>query len=264
MSSKSASQKYRRWYAALLRLYPASYRVRFGEGMEQTFNDILRERAGEEKGLFVFMLWMCVETSVGIIKENITNVFMRTTTKRLSIWAVAVSFILSIPLVLTLLGSGTAGEGWHWTLPDFVLIGGALFSIALAYELIARRTKITVYRAAFSLGLAGAFLLFWVNGAVGIIGNEGQPANVLYGAVFVVGLVGSLASRFQPKGMARTLFVAAIVQMLVPVAALIIWPSSAISWSPSVLGVFILSAFFAAFFLVSAMLFQRADALASK
>ena len=31
----------------------------------------------------------------------------------------------------------------------------------------------------FGVGLAGAFLLFWVNGAVGIIGNEGQPANLM-------------------------------------------------------------------------------------
>ena len=114
------------------------------------------------------------------------------------------------------------------------------------------------YRKAFGVGLAGAFLLFWVNGAVGIIGNENQPANLMYGIVFVVGFIGSLVARFKPRGMAYTLFAAALVQMSVPVIALIIWPPPTTSWSPSIPGVFVLSAFFAILFIISARLFQRA------
>ncbi|MAF79740.1 hypothetical protein CL629_01535 [bacterium] len=127
-------------------------------------------------------------------------------------------------------------------------------------KLVARKGGTVVYRVAFGFGLAGAFLLFWVNGAVGIIGNEAQPANLLYGAVFAVGLVGSLISRFKPRGMARTLIAAAFTQMLVPIVALFIWPPPAISWSPSVFGVFVLSAFFAMLFIISALLFRRASA----
>jgi hypothetical protein len=44
-------RRYRHWYAKLLRLYPKPYYERFGEGMEQTFNDLLRERAEEKRGL---------------------------------------------------------------------------------------------------------------------------------------------------------------------------------------------------------------------
>ena len=183
---------------------------------------------------------------------------MQNIIKRLVVWAVVIVLILTIPLVLTLLGSGVDGDGWHWTLSDFVIIGGLMFGVGLAYELLARRSEKTVYRAAFGVGLAGAFLLFWVNGAVGIIGDEGQSANLMYGAVFAVGFIGSLMARFKPRGMARTLFAAAVVQMLVPAVALFVWPPPANSWSPGVFGVFVLSAFFAMLFAVSAMLFLRA------
>lgn len=146
----------------------------------------------------------------------------------------------------------------QWSPFDFLLMGTVLFGIGLAYLLIARKSEQTVYRAAFGIGLLGAFLLFWVNGAVGIIGNEGQAANLLYGAVFVVGLVGAVMARFKPPGMARTLFAAAFMQLLVPVIALLIWPPPTTSWSPGIFGVFLLTAFFAVLFLVSGLLFQRA------
>jgi len=145
-----------------------------------------------------------------------------------------------------------------WTLFDFILMGALLFGAGLAYELVARRSEKTVYRVALGIGLAGAFFLLWVNGAVGIIGNEGQPANWMYGAVFVVGFVGSLLSRFKPHGMARTLFTAAFVQLLVPVIALLIWPPPDTSWAPGIFGVFVLNAIFVMLFIVSALLFRRA------
>lgn len=147
----------------------------------------------------------------------------------------------------------------NWDVFDFVLMGAVLFGIGLAYELIARRSEKTVYRVAFGVGLAGAFLLFWVNAAVGIIGNEGQPANLLYGVVFVVGFIGSLVARFKSSGMARTLFSAAFAQMIIPVIAFLIWPPPVTSWAPSVFGVFMLNTFFATMFAISGLLFRKAS-----
>ncbi|MDP2629715.1 MAG: hypothetical protein Q8P45_03395 [Candidatus Harrisonbacteria bacterium] len=181
---------------------------------------------------------------------------MKNTTKRLSVWAGVVALILLLPLVAM-----QFTDEANWSLSDFIFMGAALFGLGLAYELIARRSEKTVYRVAFGLGLAGAFLLFWVNGAVGIIGSEDNPANLLYGAVFVVGLIGSLISRFKPRGMAGTLFAAAFVQMLVPVIALIVWRPD---FSPGVVQVFVLNAFFALLFISSALLFRRASAMGSR
>ena len=183
---------------------------------------------------------------------------MQLNVKRLLVWAGIVALLLMIPLIAM---QFTTEVNWDFT--DFAIMGAILFGIGFAYELIAGRSANTVYRTAFGVGLLGAFLLFWVNAAVGIIGNEGQPANLLYGAVFVVGLVGALISRFKAKGMSNTLFVATIVQMLVPMTAYFVWPPPETSWSPSVLGVFVLSGFFAVIFLVSGMLFRKAIPSAS-
>jgi hypothetical protein len=202
---------------------------------------------------------MIVEISAGLIRENVKYMITQNVTRRLMVWAIVIALLLLIPLALTLLGSGVDGEGVHWTPFDFIVMGGLLFGIGLAYELLARRSEKTVYRVAFGVGLVAAFLLCWVNGAVGIIGNEGNPANLMYGAVFVVGVVGSLMARFKSRGMARTLFAAALVQMLVPVIALLIWPPRVTSWGAAgVFGAFVLNAFFAMLFVGSALLFRHA------
>jgi hypothetical protein len=252
MADEQAIARYRHWYRKLLRCYARPYRERFAESMEQTFNDICRERAAAGHGLVGFVLWVCVETSAGIVRENVRFIMMQNTTRRLVVWAVVVALLLMIPLV----AMQFTGEV-NWDLFDFVVMGGLLFGVGLAYELVARRSGKTVYRIAFGVGLVAAFLLAWVNGAVGIIGSENQPANLMYGAVFAVGVIGSLVARFKPRGMAHTLFAAALVQLSVPVIALIIWPQ--ISWGGAgLVGVFVLNAFFAALFVVSALLFRQA------
>src|SRR6185503_21005307 len=81
MVSEPSLQRYRKWYAKLLRLYPRQYRERFGEAMEQTFNDLYRERIKAERGLLTFVLWIFLETSAGIIRENAT-MLMRWSMKR--------------------------------------------------------------------------------------------------------------------------------------------------------------------------------------
>ena len=59
----------RQWYARLLRLYPRNYRERMGESMEQTFNDLCRERRAAGEGLFGFVLWTFADTFIGILRE---------------------------------------------------------------------------------------------------------------------------------------------------------------------------------------------------
>ena len=77
MASEHSIARYRNLYARLLRLYPKPYRERFGEGMEQTFSDLLRERRDAERGVFAFALWMFVETSAGILRENLGALMAR-------------------------------------------------------------------------------------------------------------------------------------------------------------------------------------------
>ena len=214
--------------------------------MEQTFNDLLRERAVEEKGLFGFALWMFVETSAGIIRENMTLIIMRKNIIRI---ALVTACILLVPLVAM-----QFTEEVNWDLFDFAFMGTLLFGTGLAYELVARKAGAIAYRAAVGVALAAALLLVWVNGAVGIIGNG--PVNLMYFGVLAVLVIGAAVARLEPQGMARALFATALAQALVPVIALVIWKPD---FPPGVLQVFGLNAFFVMLFVGSALLFRRAS-----
>ena len=142
---------------------------------------------------------------------------------------------------------------WPWTVGDFVFGGVVLFGAAAIYELVARRLGKIAYRAAVGLAVATALLLVWINAAVGIIGDG--PVNLMYFGVLVIGMIGAITARLEPRGMARTLFGMALAQMLVPVLALVIWNPP---FNPGVVPVFCLNAVFAALFVGSGLLFRRA------
>jgi hypothetical protein len=166
--------------------------------------------------------------------------------------ALATASILMVPLMAMM-----SSDEVNWDLFDFIVMGVLLFGTGLSYVLISRISDSIAYRAAVGVAVAAGFLLIWVNLAVGIMGSEDNPANLLYLGVLAVGLLGAGIARLQSRGMARTLFVTALAQMLVPVIALIIWRPS-LDEPPGIIGIFILNSFFAALFIVSALLFRRA------
>lgn len=75
--------------------------------------------------------------------------------------AIVVGLILLIPLVLTLLGSGVDGEGWHWTLGDFIVIGTLLLGTGLAIDFAAKKITNPVYRVFAVVAIVALFLLIW-------------------------------------------------------------------------------------------------------
>ena len=141
-----------------------------------------------------------------------------------------------------------------WGLADFAVAGALLFGAGLMYELIARKMDNIAYRIAVGIAVATALFLIWMNLAVGIIGTEDNPANLMYGGVVIVGIIGSLIARFRPHGMSRVLFATALAQMLVGVIALIAGMG----------GTLIPDLFFAALWLGSALFFRRASAIDTK
>jgi hypothetical protein len=170
--------------------------------------------------------------------------------------ALATAFILMVPLVAMQFTAEV-----NWSLGDFVVMGVLLFGAGFTYVLIARLSNILAYRAAVGIAVAAGLFLIWINLAVGLIGSEDNPANQLYAGVLAIGFIGALIARFRPRGMARALFATALAQFLVPVMAMIIWePRFTVEETPGVVGVFILNGFFAALFVVSALLFRRANA----
>lgn len=150
----------------------------------------------------------------------------------------------------------------NWGVADFVIAGALLFGTGLAFELVARKAKTNAYRAAVGLALAAALLLVWVNLAVGVIGSEDNPANLMYIGVLAVLMIGTFIARLQPQGMARVLFATAIAQAIVPFIALVIWKPQVDSAEAlmGVLRVLGVNALFVMLFVGSALLFRRAAA----
>lgn len=168
---------------------------------------------------------------------------------RIAVWGTA-ALILLLPLVAM-----QFTDEVNWDLADFAIFGAMLVGACGTYELAARVTRNTAYRAAVGVALAAAFILVWVNGAVGIIGTERDDANLMYGGVLAVGIIGAIIARFQPYGMARALFATALAQALVAVIALIAGLGSPWSGPGEILFV---NGFFVALFVGSAWLFRHA------
>ncbi|TPG72450.1 hypothetical protein [Hymenobacter nivis] len=173
-----------------------------------------------------------------------------TLTKSILRLALVTTGLLLIPLVAMQLTTEVT-----WTLSDFVVAGGLLFGAGLAYLLVARQGN-GPYRLAAGVAVAAGLLLIWVNLAVGLIGSENNPANLLYGGVLTVAAVGALAARFQPQGMARAMFAAALVQLAVPLVAALIWRPAV---NLGMLQVLVLNAAFAGLWAAAGWLFRRAS-----
>ena len=113
----------------------------------------------------------------------------------------------------------------------------------------------TAYRSAIGVALAAAFILAWMSLGVGVIGADGDLANVMYAGVLAVGVIGAIFARFRPRGMARALFATALAQALVAAIALI--AGLGYTASPP-LEIVLLNGFFVALFVGSALLFRYA------
>lgn len=108
---------------------------------------------------------------------------------------------------------------------------------------------------ALGFGLAGASTLFLVVviGAVGLIGVEGDLFDAAYGAVIAVGVLGAMAARFAPLGMARTLFAMGLAQAVIAAIALIVGKQQ--SPVSSVFDIVRVNGFFVVLFTVAGVLF---------
>lgn len=168
---------------------------------------------------------------------------------RMAIWGSA-TFLLLLPLAAM-----QFTDDVNWGLGDFITFGTLLAVACGTYELAARMTRNKAYRAAVGVAVAAAFLLVWVNLAVGIIGSESNPANLMYGGVLAVGIIGAIIARFQPQGMALALIATAFAQAVVALIALLVsWEDP---WNGP-LEILALNGFFVALFAGSAWLFRRA------
>jgi hypothetical protein len=144
-------------------------------------------------------------------------------------------------------GSGT--DGVNWGPMDFAIIGVLVLGSGLLYECASSRSGTVAHRAAVGIAVAAGLFLTWVNLAVGMIGEEGNAANLMYIFVLFVALVGASIARFEPREASIAMFAAAGAQALVAVIALVA------GLGPTLLA----DAFFVAAWVASALLFRQAS-----
>lgn len=144
-----------------------------------------------------------------------------------------------------------------WDARDFIIIGAMLAMAGGTIELGARMSRNWSYRGGVGFAVAAAFLLIWVNLAIGFLGNEDNPANLMFFGVFAVGIVGGLIADFRPAGMAVVMVATAAAQVVVGGVALAAGLGSA--GYAGVYEVLMGSTLFAGMWLASAWFFRRAD-----
>jgi hypothetical protein len=187
------------------------------------------------------------------IHEHITNTNpngeRRGSRVRVAAWSLA-GLAMLVPAVAMQFTDEVA-----WSLFDFVFMGALIAAVGGAMELTVRLTRSAPYRAAVGVALAGAFLLIWLNGAVGIIGSENNDANLMYFGVLAVAALGAMAVRLEARPMTFVLVATAAAQMLVAAIAI------AGGWAPAGDGtkdLVMITGFFGLVWLTSAALFREA------
>jgi len=244
MATNVAGRRYRTWYAMLLRLYPRLFRERFGEGMAQTFRDLCRERSDAKRRLFGFALWIFFETSVGIVRENLTHMSqLGKTMLRVALGALAV---LMVPLV-----ASQVVDGWNWNPGAYVFAYVLFFGTGMLYAVIAGKMGAWSYKAGVGVALVAGFALGWSN-MVHVADSE-NPANLVYYSVLAVGGVGAWLARLKARGLARTLF--AMAATLASIAVML--PSGAPPYLARNMA--ILHAVFVALFTAAGLMFRHAS-----
>ena len=143
----------------------------------------------------------------------------------------------------------------NWTASDFVFAAVLLGVIGGGLEFAAWASSNRAYRAAAALGLLGTFLVICVNLAVGIVGSENNPANLLFFGALVVGIAGSVIARFRAPGMALAM-VATATSLGIAFGIAVMGPTDEpfVPHSRELIG----TGLFAALFLGSAALFRKA------
>lgn len=163
---------------------------------------------------------------------------------RMAVWGGAAALLL-VPAV-----ASQVSDEMKWDSADFILVGLMLAAACGIWELAMNKTRNWSYAAGAIAAVGTAFLLFVVNGAVGIIGSEDNPVNLLFFGVLTLALGGAVIVRFKAEGMARAMAVTAGGQIVTGALGLMLFPD--------VKGFLVGTAMFVPLWLASAWLFRRA------
>lgn len=127
-------------YRKLLTLYPQAFKEQLGESMERTFQDLWNEKRRTRKERIGFVLWMFIETAIGIIREYMLLVspgdMMQNILKTLGS-SVLISFLIILPfMIMEFVNRRDFNE--EFPLMLFFVLWLNLFTISLILQPIVR------------------------------------------------------------------------------------------------------------------------------
>ncbi|MGB3868094.1 MAG: hypothetical protein WA937_01385 [Flavobacteriales bacterium] len=141
-----------------------------------------------------------------------------------------------------------------WTASDFLFAAVILVGSGLALEITVRTRNNAEFRIAMAVAVAAAFLLTWMNAAVGFVGSGANWANILYFLLPPTALLASFLARFSAKGMAGITVGLAIAQVAVTLFAF----ASGLVRPEERSAILAVNIFLVELWVVAAVLFQRA------
>ena len=170
---------------------------------------------------------------------------------RLVLWSVPTGLLITPAVMMA-----QAAEGWLWGPFDFVVAAVLLYGTTGVIDFAIRKGGSTAYRLGAALAVLVSFLLVWVNGAVGVIGDENNPANLMFIGVILTALAGSALARFEARGMARAMLAAfALTGAIAAAAPVFGWGADE---PPGTVGLTLLITGFALMWGLSSALFAKA------
>ena len=116
-----------------------------------------------------------------------------------------VAVLLALPLIFDA----------PWSLFDYLTVGFALCAAALLVEVGLRLSSDAFFRLGACIAIGTGLLLAWVNGAVGFLGDENNPANLMFFLVHGTALLTAIDGQFRAAALERAMRLAALVQLVV-------------------------------------------------
>ena len=108
----------------------------------------------------------------------------------------------------------------QWTTSDHVFWALMLAIPGGIVDLVSRMTPNWFYRGGVILALGTAFVITWANLAVGIVGNEDNPVNLIFFGVVAIAMLGSPLVGFKASRLRWVFYLTAAAQALSAVTAL--------------------------------------------
>lgn len=108
----------------------------------------------------------------------------------------------------------------QWTTSDHVFWAIMLLIPGALVEVTTRLTGNWAYRGGVIIALGTAFVITWANLAVGIVGDEDNPINLIFFGVILVALIGAPLVGFRAAKMRWVMTATAIAQALSGLVAL--------------------------------------------